>query len=245
MSSFYWSAFPFDNLCLEEDQALPPQHFGDYNVTTIANTGTFFVVESVDKSTEKFHFCDQDFILRGNFPFFSEYPYMYQEDDAAYGEWMTSEQQFLSRLFGWTSIAFIGLVGLKFLYGFYRGIKRQFVSDYKPSPEKGITFHEVATIAGYVPQVKSKLFSYPLIVCDCDELGDELFDWADPDQDYGYYDMTKDADHVLTGSNKRSEYCFDCVKYWPPKALRGKVLQNFKKKSFRKRTTMFNSGSTH
>jgi hypothetical protein len=42
---------------------------------------------------------------------------------------------------------------------------------------QGIAFHEVATIAGYVPQVKSTFFSFPLIVCDCDKLGDRLFDW--------------------------------------------------------------------
>lgn len=43
---------------------------------------------------------------------------------------------------------------------------------------------------------------------------------TDPDQDYGYYDLTKDADHILTGSNRRAKNSFDRVKYWPPKNLK-------------------------
>ena len=43
--------------------------------------------------------------------------------------------------------------------------------------EQGIGFHDVATIAGYVPQVQSDLFSFPLIVCSTQPLGSHLFDW--------------------------------------------------------------------
>jgi hypothetical protein len=43
--------------------------------------------------------------------------------------------------------------------------------------DRGIAFHTVSSIAGYVPQVRSNLFSFPLIVCQCENLGDHLFDW--------------------------------------------------------------------
>ena len=43
--------------------------------------------------------------------------------------------------------------------------------------DKGIGFHDVPSIAGYVPQVHSSQFSYPLILCDCNKLGSRLFDW--------------------------------------------------------------------
>lgn len=97
-------------------------------------------------------------------------------------------------------------------------------------------------MAGYVPQVKSELFSYPLIVCDCDKLGDQLFDWTDPDQDYGYYDLTKDAEHILTGSHRRAKNSFDRVKYWPPKALKKKVTR--KQAAERRVSSLFNTGGS-
>jgi len=240
MSSFYWSAFPFDNLCLMEDQTLNPEYFGDYNVSTIINTGNAFVIESINNSTSVYRFCNQDFIGRPGGP---DFPFIYREDDPAFGEWMSPEQQFLSQLFGWTSTGFIALVCLKFLYGFYCRVRLEFVSSYNPnSSEQGIAFHEVPTIAGYVPQVKSNLFSYPLIICDSDKLGDKLFDWEDPDQDYGYYDLTKDADHILTGSNRRAKDSFDRVKYWPPKALKGELMR--KPKPNRRVSTLFNTGGS-
>jgi hypothetical protein len=43
--------------------------------------------------------------------------------------------------------------------------------------DQGIRFHDVRNIAGYVPQVRSPMFSYPLIVCPTKGLGDALFDW--------------------------------------------------------------------
>lgn len=39
---------------------------------------------------------------------------------------------------------------------------------------------------------------------------------TDPDLDYEYYDLTKDADHVLTGSSRPGKNSFDRVMYWSP-----------------------------
>ncbi|CAJ1970212.1 unnamed protein product [Cylindrotheca closterium] len=240
MSSFYWSAFPFDNLC-PTDQTLNPDYYGTYNVTTVTNAGNRTLIETVDSNTEVYRFCNQDFILRPGGP---DFPFIYREGDPDFGDsWMSEEQKFLSQLFGWTSIGFIALVVLKFLYGIYCRIKREFVVEHESiGAEQGIAFHEVPTIAGYVPQVKSNLFSYPLIVCDCDKLGDQLFDWTDPDQDYGYYDLTKDGEHILTGSNRRAKNSFDRVKYWPPKSLKKKVMR--KAATERRVSSVFNAGGS-
>lgn len=123
MSSFYWSAFPFDNLC-PTDQTLNDDLY----------SGTYTVLEehqvTVDNTTEVWRFCNQDFILRPNGP---DFPFIYQEGVAGFGEWMSEEQQFLSQLFGWTSIGFIALVSLKFVYGIYVRIKNEFVSDFEVS----------------------------------------------------------------------------------------------------------------
>ena len=60
---------------------------------------------------------------------------------------------------------------------------------------------------------------------------------ADPDQDYGYYDLTKDAEHILTGSNRRAKNSFDRVKYWPPKSLKKKL----RKPHVARRGSVFNT----
>jgi hypothetical protein len=47
----------------------------------------------------------------------------------------------------------------------------------------------------------------------------ESFLRTDPDLDYQYYDLTKDADHVLTEITRPTKGTFDRVKYWPPHSL--------------------------
>lgn len=42
---------------------------------------------------------------------------------------------------------------------------------------------------------------------------------TDPDRDYTYYDLTKDADHVLSGTNRRARHSFSRVKHYPPNRL--------------------------
>jgi hypothetical protein len=42
---------------------------------------------------------------------------------------------------------------------------------------------------------------------------------TDPDRDYTYYDLTKDADHILSGTNRRGKYSFSRVKHYPPNRL--------------------------
>jgi hypothetical protein len=125
MSSFYWSAFPFDNLC-PSDQALNPVYSGTYDIPvrdiTVDNS-----IAVVDNSTEVWRFCNQDFLLRPGGP---DFPFIYREGVPGFGEWMSPQQQFLSQLFGWTSVGFIALVSLKFLYGIYLRIKHEFISDF-------------------------------------------------------------------------------------------------------------------
>jgi len=65
---------------------------------------------------------------------------------------------------------------------------------------------------------------------------------TDPDQDYGYYDLTKDAEHILAGSNRRAKNTFDRVKYWPPKSLKKKLMR--KPTTERRVSSVFNAGGS-
>lgn len=53
---------------------------------------------------------------------------------------------------------------------------------------------------------------------------------TDPDLDYEYYDLTRDADHVLTGGNRPGRNSFDRVRYWPPNGSMVRELKQQKRK---------------
>jgi hypothetical protein len=125
MSSFYWSAFPFDNLC-PTDNALTAAQNGTYTIES--ENGSENV--TVDGTSDTYRFCNQDFILRPGGP---DFPFIYREDVEGFGEWMSNEQKFLSKLFGWTSVAVLGLVGIKIVSGLAMKVRKQFVINYEVS----------------------------------------------------------------------------------------------------------------
>jgi hypothetical protein len=53
---------------------------------------------------------------------------------------------------------------------------------------------------------------------------------TDPDLDYEYYDLTKDADHVLTGSSRPGKNSFDRIMYWSPDSNTVKDLKQQKRR---------------
>lgn len=206
MSSFYWSAFPFDNICEADDLSLPETLEGTYTATISNRFNTEFTEKEIalKANSTVYVFCEQDYILGSlgtSYPFFPR-------------EWTTGEQRWIAYLFAWTSVAVMALIGGKFLLSFLgwirssfagahthevsslsttssvvsdstvvvsnldrhvvvsRALSRQGVGD-----DQGVNFHDVRNITGYIPQVRSKIFSYPLIACKCDKIGQQLFDW--------------------------------------------------------------------
>ena len=61
------------------------------------------------------------------------------------------------------------------------------------------------------------MFSYPLIACDSDSIDEELYDWKDPDRDFTFYDLTKDARKLLAGTEVSENVGFTKLKHWAPK----------------------------
>ena len=100
------------------------------------------------------------------------------------------------RFYGWTSLFLVAGV---FLWWIFPSIHAVFYrSRYKSRGEdQGICFSDVATVSSYVPEVKSKLFSYPLLAVNTGHVDEELYEWNDPDKPYSYYDLTRDAREVL------------------------------------------------
>lgn len=214
MSSYYWSGFPYDNLC-EIEEAIDDRYSGTFIVkasdTNIRMNGTFL---ELVPGNPQYRVCSQNLIALGNdrrtFPFIPE---RQPEGD----EWMSPGQIDVTTVFGWTSVAIIAIVIIKFVWGWVDMAQSFFRSTYSAvGDDQNIPFSQVAARSAYIPQVESPLFSYPLLACDTDEIDEELYDWEDPDRPYDLYDLTKDAHHLLSGVDISANVGFTRVKHWPP-----------------------------
>eukprot|EP00592_Proboscia_alata_P017280 CAMPEP_0194400054 /NCGR_PEP_ID=MMETSP0174-20130528/126998_1 /TAXON_ID=216777 /ORGANISM="Proboscia alata, Strain PI-D3" /LENGTH=212 /DNA_ID=CAMNT_0039196523 /DNA_START=426 /DNA_END=1061 /DNA_ORIENTATION=+ len=180
VSSYFWSGFPYDNLCEQSTIAwngTNTNYIGDhsitYNDTLVENNLTLGSIiddalhsYSIDKSVFKgdivYQFCNQNLWSKpGAFPALPRY----QTEGE---EWMTNEQEVVTSLFGWTSIIIVVFVVLSFVYQFlFLSIRSLFWSSYKPvGDDQHIDYSTLDAVAAYIPQIKSPVYTYPLIACD-------------------------------------------------------------------------------
>lgn len=235
ISSFYWSGFPYDNLCELEDPLVgyegswPVEAF-DNNIRMNATNANF------SDSVSQYRVCSQDLLTspgRRSFPFVAS---SQPEGD----EWMTPEQEDVTTIFGWTSVVITAIVAIKFVWGWVEMAQSLFVSNYSVSEtmevrtmhrkatlikvfsksvgdDQNIPFSQVTSRYAYIPQVHSPLFSYPLLACDSDKIDEELYEWNDPDRSFSFYDLTKDAKKLLAGMEVSENVGFTKVRHWAPK----------------------------
>jgi hypothetical protein len=216
LSSYYWAGFPFDNLCVIED-------------TSIANNSTYaagvWIVSPMDTSlpqvtiqipgnAELYQPCLQDFF---QFPFSDKaFPFiaLFQLEGQ---EWMTVDQELICDIFGWSSVGVAAIIVFSFLYKWYSSFMNLFRGSYEPCGEDmGINFSDVPSISSYIPEVQSPVISYPLLACHIDRIDTALLEWTDPDRPHAFYDLTKDADVLLRGTDVSSKVVFSQIAHWPP-----------------------------
>ena len=131
--SFYWSGFPFDNICPNDgiDESFIGENF------TVSEWGagpnaTSELVSYSDADVD-YRFCPQDLMTPGlsdSFPFVPE-----KQPEG--GEWMTDDQERVTTLFGWSSVVITILVILKFVWGWIDSYKGLFYSSYEVSGRGG------------------------------------------------------------------------------------------------------------
>ncbi|GKY91514.1 hypothetical protein MPSEU_000123600 [Mayamaea pseudoterrestris] len=209
-SSYYWSAFPFDNIC-EAGSSLDGGLVGTYTVTYALNSQAL-PPESFPSDTPAYKYCNQDFIRYDtrSFPFIPSL-------QAPGAEWMTPEQEQLTAVYGWSVVGVVGFILLQFIWGWIGSIRNMFRSSYKPNgDDQGINFSDVPSISTYVPQIESKIYSYPLLACNVDKIDMELLDWTDPDRPHSFYDLSKDAKILIQGMDVSANTVFSQVAHWPP-----------------------------
>mmetsp|Transcript_3896 Transcript_3896/g.5032 ORF Transcript_3896/g.5032 Transcript_3896/m.5032 type:complete len:564 (+) Transcript_3896:145-1836(+) len=205
-SSYLFSGFPFDNLCVSTINA------GEYDGVYILNNQT--TTTTIGSNTQLYHFCNQDFweTSRYSFPALPRFQY----DD----KWMTAEQEHLTTIYGYSSIFIILLIFFKLVKSTVQHTLEEFKGQYMAcGDDQGINFSEIPSVSAYIPQVHSKYYSFPLIACRTDQINPELLDWTDPDHSYDYYNLTKDCDEVLAGdivNSDAADRCFNFIKQYPP-----------------------------
>lgn len=80
-----------------------------------------------------------------------------------------------------------------------------------------VNYSEVASIAAYIPEVKSGQCAYPYVACNIDNIDDLLMSWTDPDRPYDYYNLTKDVQGIFEGTAySPARHCFSQIKHWIP-----------------------------
>jgi hypothetical protein len=220
LSSYYWASFPFDNLCLNEnDGSLYSDLSGNF---TLALASDPIEIKALDGSESSYRYCPQDFVRGGakerSFPFVSKY----QREG---GEWMADDQEIVADIYGWSAVCVISIVVLSFLWCWYIAVRGMFRGTYDPcGKDQEICFSDVPSIHGYVPQVQSAVFCYPLLACSVAGIEEDLLDWKDPSRTHSFYDLTKDAEMLLRGTDMSSKAVFSQISYWPP-AKKAKLFQ--------------------
>jgi len=211
ISSYFWASFPFDNLC-----QLPSTGSDIYSgrLWNISGSNTGFQSIYVASTDPVYQYCLQDFF---RYPTnVRSFPFVPANQPVGL-EWMTPEQETVSNIYGITSLVVLGLVVLSFFWSIFQGFMGLFKSSYSPcGAEQGINFSDVPSISSYVPQVESQVFSYPLLACSVDKIDVELLEWTDPDRPHSFYDLTKDAEFLLRGTDVSSIQVFSQIYHYPP-----------------------------
>jgi hypothetical protein len=141
-SSYYWSGFPFDNLC-ENEEEVPEEYLGYHMIRKFKNTISLsalalggsltnattlelegWVNTTVSPGDRSYRYCVQDFLrVRGRqtFPFV---PKFQEEGD----EWMTDDQETVTTIYGWSALVFfllfilmVGFIWVESIYGYFKG----------------------------------------------------------------------------------------------------------------------------
>jgi hypothetical protein len=215
ISSYFWAGFPFDDLCTS-DSTVNSTYHGSWILPSLSSNNVSEVGKSIvlDEGDVEYQYCLQDF-------------FRFAKDDKAFPfvpskqpegkEWMTPEQEIVTSIFGWSSLAVITVMCLSFVRRWYNNIMGLFRGTYEPcGDDMGINFSDVAAITCYIPQIESSVFSYPLLACNLDAIDRKLLGWTDPERPHDFYDITKDAEVLRRGMDMSNKVVFSQVAHWPP-----------------------------
>ena len=84
--------------------------------------------------------------------------------------------------------------------------------------DSGECFSDQPHVQAYIPQMRHRFFSYPLLACNASDVVEaHHMGWSDPFRSHAYYDMSQDVEFLL-GGKKLSRPVLSMIGHWPPKA---------------------------
>jgi len=81
--------------------------------------------------------------------------------------------------------------------------------------DSGQHFSAQPQIKAYVPQVRNKSFSHPLIACDISSINVDHIGFSDPLHKHNFYCLEEDV-KVLTRGIKTTDPKLSIIRHWPP-----------------------------
>lgn len=165
ISSYAWSGFPYDNLCPDPEPYNTDLYAGDWSLviegtTTVALGYTIWDVPdsiqnfSISENSNSYRFCNQD--LRTNR--WQSFPALPKLQRSGF-EWMTENQERVTEIYGWTTVAIVSIVGLSLLFRLAEWGLSYFIGVYRPrGRDMKLSYSEITTIDAYIPQVKSAVY---------------------------------------------------------------------------------------
>ena len=165
ISSYSWSGFPFDNLCMDPEPFDKDLYLGEWtlfveNVTTKIAGFTIYDFPglianfNITNETDAYRYCNQDLRSYGEVSF-PALPTLQREGF----EWMTDNQERVTIVYGWTTVAVVAVVVISIAWRFIEWGLSFFIGIYRPrGRDMKIDYSTVAAIDAYIPQVKSQFY---------------------------------------------------------------------------------------
>mmetsp|Transcript_29806 Transcript_29806/g.49189 ORF Transcript_29806/g.49189 Transcript_29806/m.49189 type:complete len:964 (-) Transcript_29806:41-2932(-) len=194
VASYDWAQFPYDNLC-------DPETTDGTNYSR-SYTNVFFLGDKNEENPRTLEVeqnsnvvaCDQSWRNVDGFPF----PATARKMQGDGPDWMTSEQETVTNLYGWSSVVILVLfVVTLFGRSFYHLIIGFFKGIYEPDGvDAQIDFQNVAEISLYVPQFRLGALQFPVLACDVDDLNTNWVGWNDvANPSYDNHNLIFDVPH--------------------------------------------------
>lgn len=211
VSSYCWAHFQFDNLCPTDE--VDQNYFGEWVIPSeTSSIDTDIMYHEINETTQFYKFCQQN-MLRAGYLRFPALP-SYQPDGL---EWMSNDQERLTLIFGWISLAMLVSIMIVCLKLFIMKLTKTYEPRGGIDDEK-MSFSSLRTPA-YIPSVESSTIPYPLVACPVSDISEELFGWRSLCHSYDHYDLTIDARRIMgreESGTSTADSAFSTFSHWPP-----------------------------
>jgi len=213
--AYFYSGFPFDNVC-DTGSTVTSDYVGTFSAVTSDDAATAVEI-TIGSDESLYQYCLQDLLRYASNGLGTAFPAIpsYQPEGH---EWMTSGQETGSSLLGWSSVAVLIITVMIIVNRSVFAILRNFFL--KPKIDQGgklseQRFSEGKETTAYIPQVKSTVSDLPFLACDISHLNESLLDFENPMINFPF-DSTN-LIYDLPELNEGDKKLFSLVNHWPPK----------------------------